>query len=142
MFNYSLRTKLNLLILLAVLLTVLVFLAYRNQSQTKDLKVLSQAQVLGTALERYYSKYRAYPSARRISADQIKLITENGINQEGKFIYYRQSFYFAKEVTLVSTEEEYALEFKVDNGWPVWGAERGSLCRLKNGLKLECQPSK
>lgn len=138
MFNYSLRTKINLILLLIALVVLVSAGVYLSDSQAKDLVNLSQAQTLATALEKYYYKYQRYPASPRLSADAVQIITENGINQPGKVVYYRQSAYFAKATTLSSTGEDYFLEFNMTNKWPVWAAERGSLCRLQNGLKLEC----
>ncbi len=142
MFNYSLRTKINLLLLLIALVVIVSAGVYLSDSKAKDLTNLSQAQTLATALEKYYYKYQRYPTSPRLGADAVQLITENGINQPGKVVYYRQSDYFAKETTLASTGEAYFLEFSMANKWPSWGAERDSVCRVKNGLKLECQKTK
>lgn len=140
MFNYSLRAKLNLIMLLIALIALVGVFVYVADSQAKDLTVYSQSQVLATALESYYDKYNRYPATPRVAADGVMIITENGINQPGKVVYYRQNFYFSKELTLASTAQDYSLEFTSDNKWPLWEAERGSLCRLSGGLKLSCQP--
>ncbi|PWB38540.1 MAG: hypothetical protein C3F02_03385 [Parcubacteria group bacterium] len=142
MFNYTARTKLYLLIALAIAIALAFFIIAIFNSRASDLRVASQSQILGAALENYYSKFNTYPSSPRIDASQIRTITENGINRPGEVTYYQTSFNWAKSVTYSSTGEEYNIEFEVTNSWPDWGASRGALCQLKTNLKLECRSNK
>lgn len=142
MFNYSLRTKIILIVVAIALVVAIVFLSNQQKSRGFDLYKVSQMKSLASGLELYFDKNHEYPQVDKIAFENIAFITENGINQPGNFIYYRSS---AKTIaaTLLSTPERYIIEFPLENAWPLWGIDSrdGGSCRISNYLEMICRSS-
>lgn len=137
MFNYTLRTKLNLLMLLIAIIAMISVWIFVTDSQADDLALVSQSQNLAISLERYFDQYNSYPATPRLEVSNLKNISENGINQVGDVSYYQEQDWSGSAV-LSSDGKDYTIEFKVKNKWPVWGADRGQTCYYKTGVAWSC----
>ncbi|MCD4760502.1 hypothetical protein K8R42_01250 [bacterium] len=140
MFNYSPKIKaLSVLIIIIVIIGVILLVRYNN-SRSRDLELFSQAKILAIALERYYDKFYSYPESTVIDVTSIRMITDQGLNQEGNIIYFMQSFEWAAPASYTSNGTDYSIEFNLNNSWPVWNLEGrgGGLCRLTRNINIKC----
>ncbi len=140
MFDYTKKQiGLFLTAFLFLLLLGLAFV-YVDSNRAKDIQTVSQAQVLAGSLENYYHRYNAYPEIKEISVEQVKILTENGVNQNGNIVYYRSIADWPRPVTIVSSEENYLIKFSLKNSWPIWQLDNffGGSCRLTNNVVLNC----
>jgi len=140
MFDYSIKTKVIFILSLVVLIVALIFLTNYNNSRSKDLEIIRQAKNLAISMERYFDKNYAYPEFSKIKLDGVQAVTENGLNQEGDYLYFRSEGW-AKDGSIVSTKERYIIEFELDNSWETWEVNSGSgaFCRISNYLEMICQ---
>jgi len=140
LFDYSITVKAILIGVLIILIGLLVFVTKYSNSRSYDLYRVSQARELANSLERYFDKNNSYPETSSINISSIKIITENGINQTGDYVYFKQGNGVI-DATLVSTKERYIIQFNLDNSWEVWNidSKNGGTCRVSNYLKMICQ---
>lgn len=138
--RYSLQTKAIFLgaIILAIVLIVLL-VRYEN-SRARDLELASNAKVLAVALEKYYAIYRSYPDLDRVTLGKLNFISDQGVNQEGNEIFYRNLVEWPEHATLAIQNDDYQLDFTVYNSWPAWGVTKseGGRCRFLQAAKLIC----
>lgn len=141
LFNYSQKTKIILgvvfLFLLFSVFTLLIF----DRSRVKDLELVEQTKVFATALEGYYDQFQVYPSSKEINLDKISLLTENGLNQEGKVVYYQKKEVFKRPVSFLSSGNHYTIKFSLKNKWEIWNLTswRGGECRIVSNVLINCQ---
>src|SRR3989339_1306206 len=117
MFNYSIKIKIFLIGLLIISIVVLIFLISINKSRGRDLYRVSQAKVLAVSLERYFDKNYTYPEFSKTNLKDVKLVTENGVNQVGNYLYFKGPAKLLEDGTLVSTPSRYIIEFSLENSW-------------------------
>lgn len=138
-FDYGLKIKLILsMVFLSLIMLVFLLVSYQD-SRADDLTLVSQLQVLASGLERYYDKFQSYPEAKRVAVENIRIISENGLNQSGNTVYYKVSGYWPRSAVLASDREDYTIEFTLDNSWSIWPAQAGGACLLKSGMIMDCQ---
>ena len=99
--------------------------------------MVSQARELATSLEKYFDKTNTYPELVKTKLANIQVLTENGLNQEGTYIYF-DKLDWSKKGTIVSTKEGYKIEFELDNSWDLWNLKGGGVCRISNYLTMTC----
>ena len=117
-----------------------IFLLVSDQdSRASDLQLVGQLQALATGLEKYYDKFYSYPPTSRLAVENIRVVTENGFNQEGNLVYYQKSATWPRSAVLSSEGQDYKIEFVLDHGWSAWQAKAGDTCFLKSGLIMECR---
>lgn len=139
MFNYSIQVKITAIVVLLALIATLSMVVVKEKSQGFDLYKVSYAQNIATSLERYFDKHNEYPELEKISLSDIQIITENGVNQAGDYLYFSQSKRIV-EGTLISKSDRYIIEFSLDNSWNLWGiGKKGGLCRVSNNLDMICR---
>ena len=143
-FNYSKKQKIILSIVLIVLIIITIILVSFNRSQSKDLQIISQANVFAYSLEQYYDKFLAYPEVKEVDLAKIKTLTDNGLNQTGAIIYYAQTSKLARPATFSSSGGDYIIKFNVKNNWPTWDLNhwRGGECRITANAEMICQSKK
>lgn len=141
MFNYSIKIKIFLIGLLILAIASLIFLTSINKSRGRDLYRVSQAKVLATSLELYFDKNYAYPEFAKVNIKDIKLVTENGVNKNGDYIYFQGPAKLLDEGTVVSTPSRYVIEFTLEKSWDLWGisSSDGGVCRISNYLQMVCR---
>ena len=137
MFDYSIKTKAIFISAIVISIIALIFLLNYENSRNRDLIMVSQIRGLATSMEKYFDKNNAYPEISKTKLDNIEVITENGFNQEGDYIYFYKSDW-SKDGTIVSTKDLYAIDFELDNSWDLWGIKGSGKCRISNYLKMEC----
>ena len=143
MFKYTLKTKIIFIFIFAILIAGLVFLVNFNKSRSRDLQLVSQIKTLATGLELYYYKFDAYPiSEQKVSLDQIRYISNKGMNQEGSVYYFRRNFDWAGEATYTAIKDDYAIDFDLERSWPTWGLTSygGGKCRIAKNVYMKCVP--
>lgn len=145
MFNYSLRTKIILLLGLVSLIVVMIIISYDSQKKSQDLTMVSQVKFLASSLERYYDKFNAYPEIAKMDVSSIKIITDQGVNNdEGKRVFYKKNFNWDLGTTIVSRSDNYSIEFRLNNKWPIWNLDKngGGKCRISANLVMQCVADK
>lgn len=122
-----------------VIISGIIFV-YFYYSRAIDVQMVAQTQTMATALESYYDRYHAYPTVSETEVSNIKLLSENGFNKEGKVIYFKSNFSWPRPVTLVSSGSNYLFKFSLKNSWPIWKIDNffGGQCRLTNNVILNC----
>lgn len=141
LFDYSKKVKIILLGVFLFLIFSVVAVLIFDRSRVKDLELVEQVKVFATALEKYYDKFQVYPTTKEIDLDTVLLLTDNGLNQTGKVIYYQKQEDFKRSVVLLSSGSHYTLKFNLKNKWDLWGLDswRGGECRLVSNLFINCQ---
>mgnify|MGYP003979805553 CR=1 FL=1 len=115
MFNYSIKTKAILLVVLvAILIFVIVFVRYNN-SRSNDLELVQQVKTLANSLEDYREKFNAYPVAEKTDVEQILNITDKGFNSDGDLVYFVKNFKWVGGATYMSDGKQYAIDFSLNN---------------------------
>lgn len=139
MFDYSVKAKAISISLLVVLLIALVYLINYNNSRARDLEMVAQARTLATGMEKYFAKNYSYPELAKMKLSKVKVVTENGINQNGDYLYF-QAPDWVMDGTVQSTPNRYLIEFDLNHSWELWGLSDfgGGTCRLSNNLKIVC----
>jgi len=139
MFNYSKKTKIiSSAIHIAIIIAIFIIVKIYN-SQSKDLVLVSQVKILANSLEKYYDKFNAYPIVQKISGEDIKLISDQGLNQMGEVIYFAgNNFTWVRPIILISDGYNYRIDFSLDNSWPLWKLSGGGDCRLRTVRKMDC----
>ena len=140
LFNYSKKVKIILLVIFCFLVISIISVIVFDRSRVKDLELVEQVKIFATGLETYYDKFQAYPVTQEIDLNKVKILTENGINQTGKTVYYQANSVFVRPVTFLASKNNYTLKFSLKNPWSIWGIEswRGGECRMTNYLKISC----
>jgi len=139
LFDYSIKIKVILIGILVILIAASIFLITYNNSHSRDLETMVQVRSLATGLEYYFDKKHAYPLVEKTDLVNIKVITENGVNQPGDYFYFVTSDQ-AINGTLVSTADKYAIDFELENSWNLWGLNTGGgICRISNYLAIICK---
>jgi hypothetical protein len=140
LFNYSKKVKIISLVIFCFLLISITTVILFDRSRVKDLELVGQVKIFATGLETYYAKFQAYPVVQEIDLNKVKILTENGLNQTGKIVYYQVNGTFARPVTFLASSNNYTLKFSLQNTWPIWGLEswRGGECRMTNYLQISC----
>ena len=142
MFNYSLRTKVLLSMALVSMLVIVTIIIFDSQKKSRDLLLVSQVKILANSLERYYDKYNAYPDIAKMDVEDIKFISDKGINNsEGKVIYYKKEInVLAGSATIASRADNYSIEFRLNNKWPIWNLDKmsGGKCRITANVVMQC----
>ena len=110
MFDYSVKIKAILIGALLVLIGFLIFLINFNNSHSRDLDRVSQAKEIAASLEYYFDKNNAYPEIGATKLNAIQVITEQGINQTGDYVYFKANN-SQIEGTLVASLNRYVIEF-------------------------------
>lgn len=140
--RYSLQTKAIFVgaIILAIILIVLV--TRHEDSRSRDIETVSNARLLATALERYYTFYRTYPEWDKATLDKVKFISDQGVNKEGETIFYTNNIVWPEDadITLAIQSDDYQLDFTVHNSWPAWGVTKakGGRCRVMKEVNFLC----
>ena len=140
MLNYSKQTKIIASAVLIALVVLLVVVVSTNRSRSRDLQKVTQAKLLATSLEKYFDKFHVYPKSEKILVDQIKFISEQGINQTGKVLYYEKDYKWPDTAIYISDGGEYRLDFELENSWPIWGIDTGGggKCRIVTNVSMKC----
>jgi len=139
MFKYNIKTKVIIIAIFIAVLIVMVIALQNYSSHSKDLVLVNQVRVLATGLENYYDKFNAYPSSDKIVIDNISYITENGLNQEGNTLYFKNNFKWDRAVAYSSNGKNYKIEFVLNNSWPLWGLDKGGgSCRMTYAITMQC----
>ena len=137
MFDYSIKTKVIFIGALVVLIGLLAFLITYNNSQARDLEMITQARNLATSLENYFAKNYSYPSIDQMKVSNIKVISENGLNEAGDYLYFKE-LDWVMEGTLLSTKDRYIIEFDLNHSWDIWNLDGGGTCKISNYLEMLC----
>lgn len=143
MFKYSLKIKILLIFLFTILIVGLVFLVNYNNSRSRDMQFVSQIKTLANGLELYYDKFDSYPiSEQKIPVENIKYISEKGLNQQGDVYYFYRNFSWVGQATYTAIENDYQIDFNLERSWPVWGLDAygGGKCRISKNVYLKCVP--
>jgi hypothetical protein len=138
MFDYSIKTKVIFIGALVVLIGLLTFLITYNNSRARDLEMVTQVRSLATSLENYFAKNYSYPAIDQMKVSNIKVVSENGLNEDGDYLYFKGAEW-VMEGTLLSTKERYIIEFDLNHSWDVWNLQdSGGTCRVSNYLEMLC----
>ena len=128
------------LVVLIISISTIVFIIF-SYSRSIDLTAVSQTKRLASSMELYFDKFNDYPISEEINAKNIKYITERGINEEGKYLYFKKDFIYARSVSFVSTRNSYTIKFNLKNKWPLWNLNtmKGGKCSIKENLIFSCK---
>ncbi len=140
LFNYSKKVKIISLVIFCFLLISIITVILFDRSRVKDLELVEQVKIFATSLESYHDKFQAYPISGELDLNKVKILTENGLNQAGKIVYYQASSTFVRPVIFLASKNNYTLKFSLQNTWPIWNLEswRGGECRMTNYLQISC----
>lgn len=136
--KYSVLTK--IIIATALILGIVLVIWFRSYSydRSKDLAMVAYSKSFAVALEKYYDKFNAYPLSEKINLNSIMYLTENGINQQGDFLYFRRSFDWPRSGTYSSDGNNYAIDFGLEKSWDIWSIKGNGLCRIATGVNMAC----
>jgi len=128
--------------ILVVLIALIIFMVFFNNSRSNDIVVFTQVKDLATALEKYYDKVNRYPELEKVNTDVLFKLTDNGFNQDGKVIYWQRSGDWARIASYTSNGDNYTLRFGINNKWPMWGinTQKGGICTISSNLNISCVP--
>jgi hypothetical protein len=140
MFNYSKKIKVISIIILAILVVLIGFMIYFNNSRANDIVAFTQAKELALSLEKYYDKFNAYPETEKIKADVLLKLTDNGFNQSGDIIYWQRNSDWAREASYISDGDSYTIRFLINNKWTMWGinTQKGGICTIATNMNISC----
>ena len=139
-FNYNKKIRIALATLLVIAVVGLIWFVVYDRSRTKDLRLVNQVQNLATALEQYYDKFNVYPQVAETDANDILLLTDQGLNESGDTIYYRAQNKFVRPVSFLSSATQYTFKFELKHFGPVWQLQPGAgECRLTTDMLMSCQ---
>lgn len=118
----------------------IVLVTNYNNSRSRDVQTAVNARLLVGALEKYYSLYRSYPEIDKITIDKLKYISDQGVNESGSQIFYVNNVVWPEDTTLAIQNDDYQLDFSVNNSWPAWGVNKfkGGRCRILKEALLYC----
>ena len=136
----SLKLRIIIIAILIVGIVLIVWLTIYSSSRSRDLQIVSQAKTLATSMEKYYDKFNVYPASTKVPAEEIAIISDKGINQSGRVIYYQANFKWAKAATFSSDGHHYVIVFEIDNSWPAWNLpnSKGGKCQIADNVVLQC----
>jgi hypothetical protein len=138
MLDYSIKTKAIFIGSLVVLIAVLIFLINYNNSKARDLEMLTQVRHLATSMENYFAINYSYPEVDQMDIANISVISENGVNKEGDYIYFKKSKWVMPGL-LTSMKDRYIIEFDLNHSWDTWELKGGGTCKMSNYLEMLCQ---
>ncbi|MDD5749643.1 MAG: hypothetical protein PHO91_02545 [Patescibacteria group bacterium] len=142
MFNYSLKTKIFLIMAFVFLLVFLLIITTEEKRRADDLLLVAQAKQLAFGLERYYDKFNVYPDLTRSSAVSIGSISDKGVNVAGEQKYYFvRDFAWVGSATIISRADNYLIEFELKRKWPLWNIDKnkGGQCRITAAMNMVCR---
>ena len=143
MFNYSLKTKIFLIMAFIFLAVFLIIATTEEKRRANDLLLVSQARQLAFGLERHYDKFNTYPLLEKTPAENIRSISEKGINAtDMERVYFWRNFTWAGPATLISREDNYLIEFELQRQWLLWNIDsnKGGKCRITANMVMSCLP--
>ncbi len=138
--RYSLQTKVIFILLIILAIIGIVIISNYNNSRSRDVQTVANARLLAGALEKYYSLYRSYPEIDKIAIDKLKYISDQGVNESGTAVFYTNNVVWPEDTTLAIQNDDYQLDFSVNNSWPAWGVTKfqGGRCRILKEATLYC----
>ncbi len=138
---YSLKTKIIIAVAIFTLVVAVFTVIVYQRSMSRDLKSVVAAKALATGMEKYFDKFNTYPQTGKIRLAEVNYLTENGINEQGDYLYFVRDFDWHDKATLSANGENYIIEFELKNSWPTWGIQSsgGGICRLGNNLAMSCR---
>lgn len=141
MFNYGLKFRIILFLFFVVIFFVAIILVRGHNAKANDLNTVYQAQKVAEGLEKYYSKFNAYPDIAKIDVSNIKIISDQGLNNRGDIVFFQDRLDWDRSVSLKSQGDFYSLEFTLTEKWSVWGIDsrEGAVCSISNGIRMNCQ---
>jgi len=71
----------------------------------------------------------------------VKFISEEGVNNSGKIIFFQERFIWDRPVIITSSDKVYVLEFSLTEKWGIWGinSREGAVCNVTKGVRMICK---
>lgn len=141
MFNYSLKTKITIILFFLGLTAGIVMIVAFGFSRAQDINIVSEAKVLATALERYYDKFQSYPLIQKTAVGNIMILSDQGPNQNGEIVYFKKNTDWLDRATIASDGQNYVISFELARSWRPLGIDSfaGGTCLLTTNVILKCQ---